>query len=50
MPDDAADSFCRRILPTLKEEGFYPASEFEHHKNNLFGPIWFYETIKAKKT
>ncbi|MBI1854448.1 MAG: class I SAM-dependent methyltransferase [Chloroflexi bacterium] len=46
--EEAADNFGGRILPMLKEAGFDSASEAEH-MYTLFGPVWFYESIKAKK-
>jgi len=45
--EEAADNFSGRILSMLKEAGFDTASETEH-RNTFFGPIWFYEAVKAK--
>ena len=43
--EEAADNFHGRILPMLQESGFNAAFESEH-MNSIFGPIWFYETLK----
>lgn len=44
--EEAADNFHGRLVPMLKEAGFYHASAVEH-RNTLFGPIWFYAAIKT---
>ncbi len=44
--DEAADNFHGRLLPMLKEAGFYNASAVEH-RNTVFGPIWFYSAVKT---
>ncbi len=45
--EEASDNFQGRILPMLKESGFSTATE-AGHMNTVFGPIWFYEAMKAK--
>ena len=44
--EEAADNFHGRLLPMLKEAGFYKAFEVEH-RNTVFGPIWFYSAVKT---
>ena len=46
--EEAADNFGGRILPMLKEAGFDSASEAEH-MTTIFGPIWFYQAVNAKR-
>jgi ubiquinone/menaquinone biosynthesis C-methylase UbiE len=45
--EEARDNFNGRILPILKEAGFDSASEGQH-MNTVFGPIWFYDAVKAE--
>jgi ubiquinone/menaquinone biosynthesis C-methylase UbiE len=44
--EEAADNFHGRLLPMLKEAGFYNASAAER-RNTVFGPIWFYSAVKT---
>lgn len=46
--EEAADNFHGRLPPMLREAGFEDASAVEH-RNNLFGPIWFYAATKTKE-
>ena len=43
--EEAADNFHGRLLPMLKEAGFYHASASEH-RTTIFGPTWFYTAAK----
>ncbi len=45
--EEAADNFSGRIAPMLQETGFESVNEAERF-NTIFGPVWFYWSIKSK--